>query len=150
MYKRFTLNEQEKTNISDRIKRLLIERKEISFAYLFGSFVTDPFFRDIDAGVYLQAENMSPKQTLDYELSLGAGLEGEIHYPLDIKVLNYAPVPLCHSASSGVLLFSRNEDMRFEWVERTWDMYLDMEYFLRSNLRDLLLPEEEGTHRDRF
>lgn len=145
MNKRFTLNEQNKMNIYGRLKQLLLERKEITFAYVFGSFVTDPFFRDIDIGVYLQEENIARVRALEYELALGAGLETEIHYPLDIKVLNHAPVPLCHSVSGGLLLFSRNEDLRYEWVEKTWDTYLDMEYFLRNNLWDLLLSEKEGT-----
>jgi hypothetical protein len=51
-------------------------------------------------------------------------------------VLNHAPVPLCHSASGGEVIFSRNEELRYEWVEKTWDMYLDMQYFLWNNLLD--------------
>ncbi|HHW42341.1 nucleotidyltransferase domain-containing protein [Desulfofundulus thermobenzoicus] len=144
MDKRFTLNEHEKAKISGRLKGLLFKREEIVFAYLFGSFVTEPFFRDIDIGIYLREESIPRERALDYELSLGVELEGEIHYPLDVKVLNYAPVPLSHSASGGLLLFSRNEELRYEWVERTWDIYLDMEYFLRSNLRDLLISERKN------
>jgi hypothetical protein len=78
----------------------------------------------------------SPEKTLEYELSLGAELELKIHYPVDVKVLNHAPVPLCHSASGGEVIFSRNEELRYEWVEKTWDMYLDMQYFLWNNLLD--------------
>jgi len=64
---------------------------------------------------------------------------------VDVKVLNYAPAPLCHSVSSGEVLFSRDEETRWDWMEKTWSIYLDMQCFLRNNLLDLLTYEKDGT-----
>jgi hypothetical protein len=93
--------------------------------------------------VATEKETIPREKALEYELSLGAELEREIHYPVDIKVLNYAPVTLCHSVTRGKVLFSRDNEVRYEWVEKTWDVYLDMQYFLRNSLRDLLSPNNQ-------
>ncbi|MGQ9825219.1 MAG: nucleotidyltransferase domain-containing protein [Desulfotomaculales bacterium] len=144
MARRLALTGRKREKITRQLKHLLAKRREIIFAYLFGSFLTDPCFRDLDIGIYLREETVPRERALEYELSLGAELEQEIHYPVDVKVLNYAPVPLCHSVSGGEVIFSRNEGVRYDWVEKTWDMYLDMQYFLRNNLLDLLGPEENA------
>ncbi len=107
MYRRFSLPEKERPSICRLATRLLAKRKEIIFAYAFGSFLEEAAFRDIDIGVYLQKDTIPREKALEYELSLGAELEREIHYPVDIKVLNYAPVTLCHSVTGGKVLFSR-------------------------------------------
>jgi hypothetical protein len=143
MYRRFSLPEKERPSICQLAARLLAKRKEIIFAYAFGSFLEEAAFRDIDIGVYLQKDTIPREKALEYELSLGAELEREIHYPVDIKVLNYAPVTLCHSVTRGKVLFSRDNEVRYEWVEKTWDVYLDMQYFLRNSLRDLLSPNNQ-------
>ncbi len=145
MYRRFSLPEKERPPVCRLAARLLAKRKEIIFAYAFGSFLEEATFRDIDIGVYLQQETIPREKALEYELSLGGELEQEIHYPVDIKVLNYAPVTLCHSVTGGKVLFSRDDEVRYEWVEKTWDVYLDMQYFLRNSLRDLLLSPGQPT-----
>ncbi|MGB9803696.1 nucleotidyltransferase domain-containing protein [Desulfofundulus sp.] len=147
MYKRFSLPEKERLWICRLAARLLAKRKEIIFAYAFGSFVEKAAFRDIDIGVYLKKETISREKVVEYEFSLGAELEREVHYPVDLKVLNYAPVTLCHSVTGGKVLFSHDDEVRYEWVEKTWDMYLDMQYFLRNSLRDLLSPGQPAPAR---
>jgi len=144
MHRRFFLPEKERLSICRLAARLLAKRKEIIFAYAFGSFLEEATFRDVDIGVYLQKGTIPREKVFEYELSLGAELEREIHYPVDIKVLNYAPVTLCHSVTSGKVLFSRDDEVRYEWVEKTWDVYLDMQYFLRNSLRDLLSPGQSA------
>lgn len=136
MERRFVLEEHERKEVARRLEQLLRAREEIIFAYLFGSFVADPSFRDVDVGVYVRG--VGREEAFHYRLSLEAALETDIPFPVDVTVLNYASVPLCHSASDGNLLFSRDEGLRYAWVERTWDLYLDMLYFLRQSLWDLL------------
>ncbi len=134
--RRFLLQQHEREKLARTLEQLLCAREEIIFAYLFGSFVVDPSFRDVDVGVYVRG--VGPEEAFRYRLSLEATLERNFPFPVDVTVLNYAPVPLCHSASDGKLLCSRDEGLRHAWVERTWDLYLDMLYFLRQSLWDLL------------
>lgn len=53
-FKTYTVSAEEKQGLISAIKTELEARAEVSFAYIFGSFVAPemPFFRDIDLGVY--------------------------------------------------------------------------------------------------
>ena len=133
--------EENKRLIKESVARILAEREEILFAYLFGSFVHDPRFHDLDVGIYLREDAYAfpgPEGTFDLEMAVGLELEKNLGYPADVKVLNRASVALCHAVTNGTVLFSRDEGQRLNWVEKTWDHYLDMRYFLRSSLFDLL------------
>lgn len=137
----FTLEKEDKQFIQEKTTRILTEYKEILFAYLFGSFVHDPGFHDLDIGIYLREDafpSICPKGTLAFETSLGVVMEKDLGYPVDIKVLNEKPVAICHAVTNGRLLLSRDEPTRFNWVEKTWDRYLDMGHFFRTSLLDLL------------
>lgn len=139
MDKRRTLELSERKEICQKITQILSNRQEIIFAYAFGSFITDNSFHDIDIGVFIGKDWLGKQSFLDYQVSLEIELEKELPFPVDVKVLNDASIPLCHSASDGRVLFSRDEDVRYDWVEKIWDTYLDMQYFLRNSLRDLFL-----------
>jgi predicted nucleotidyltransferase len=138
------LKEGDKQPVLENITRILSKRQEILFAYLFGSFVHDTGFHDVDVGIYLR-EDVSPfpgpGETFALEVAVGLELEKNLGYPADVKVLNRAPVALCHAVTGGRVLLSRDETKRLSWVERTWSRYLDMRYFFRSSLLDLLGTE---------
>ena len=142
MDKRYAVELRDRKDICRKITQILASRQEIIFAYAFGSFVAGTSFHDIDIGVFIKKDWLGKQSPLDYQISLEIELEKELPYLIDVKVLNYAPIPLCHSASDGILLFCRDEEVRYEWVEKIWDMYLDMQYFLRNSLRDLLLYKD--------
>ena len=137
----FTLEEESKQLIKESLTRILAGREEILFAYLFGSFVHDPGFHDLDVGIYLREDAFpfpGPRGAFDLEIAAGLDLEKNLGYPVDVKVLNQAPVALCHAATNGTVLFSRDEAQRLRWVDTPWDRYLDMRHFFRSSLLDLL------------
>ncbi|MFZ5634093.1 MAG: nucleotidyltransferase domain-containing protein [Bacillota bacterium] len=138
---RHTLRVRDRKEICRKITQILFRRQEIIFAYVFGSFIADASFHDIDIGVFIKKDWLGRQSFLDYQISLEIELEKELPFLTDVKVLNYAPIPLCHSASDGRVLFCRDEEVRYDWVEKIWDTYLDMQYFLRNSLRDLLVVE---------
>lgn len=49
-----------KEKIINLIKNLLKKDERIVFAYLYGSFITDENFRDIDIGVYVYNADKNP------------------------------------------------------------------------------------------
>ena len=144
MDKRHALELRDRKKICRKITQILSNRHEIIFAYAFGSFITDNSFHDIDIGVFIKKDWLGEQYPLDYQISLEIDLAKELPYLIDVKVLNYAPIPLCHSASDGRLLLCHDEEERYEWVEKIWDTYLDMQYFLRNSLRDLLFNTGNG------
>jgi len=86
----YAVSRKDKDKIQRMIVDILKERKEITFAYLHGSFVKDGF-RDIDIAIYLN-EAMDKKNILKYELFLERVLEDELSLPVDVRVLNNAPL----------------------------------------------------------
>jgi hypothetical protein len=69
-----------------KIKNVLAREKEITFAYLYGSFLSSKNFRDIDIAVYLK-NKISFKFIVDLKmkLSMSLGLSPDI---FDLRVLN--------------------------------------------------------------
>ena len=119
------------------IKKILIDKKEILFAYIHGSFVTEEYFNDIDIGVYLKSLPSSP---LEYELSLEAEFMDKIRgYIFDIRILNNAPLSFRYNVIRyGILLFARDDDLRSEFQERTVINYLDFLPYRKRYLKEVL------------
>jgi len=136
------------------MKRLLVKKttnflekkQEILFAYLLGSFLTRDDFRDIDIGIFLDPQKISEIDFLRYELELAVKAENRIkpgelfkrYVPIDIKVLNDAPVTFRYSVSRGELLFSRDNDIQEEFLCRTWKEYFDFEYVLNNYYQEVI------------
>lgn len=132
--------------LSENLTRCLAEKEEILFAYLLGTFLTRNDFEDIDVGIYLDPQKIPEIDTLRYELELTVEMEkhlkpGEIfkrYIPMDIKVINDAPVTFRYSVSAGKLLFSKDENIREEFVCRTWQEYFDFQYVLDTYYREVV------------
>ena len=132
--------------LSENLTRCLAEKEEILFAYVFGTFLTRDDFNDIDVGIFLDPQKIPEIDTLRYELELAVEMEnrlkpGELfkrYIPLDIKVINDAPVTFRYSVSTGKLLFLKDEDAREEFLCRTWQEYFDFQYVLDTYYREVV------------
>jgi predicted nucleotidyltransferase len=107
----------------------LASDRRISFAYLYGSFGEPQAFHDIDVGVYL--EDMQSDQFSVIALELSQRLSDTARMPVDVRVLNVAPVSFVYHVLRGNLLFSPNEAVLAEIMERTVARYLDIAPLLR-------------------
>ncbi len=133
---RFKADNKEKQKIRSILKEAIGPIKEVEFAYIYGSFLKDSGFHDIDVAVYLhRIEHVDP---FEYELSISSILEKRIRFPVDVRVLNYAPNSFCYEVTRGEVIFSRNEGLRFGFIERTWNIYLDYKPVIKNILRDLV------------
>ncbi|AIG98391.1 Nucleotidyltransferase domain protein [Archaeoglobus fulgidus DSM 8774] len=128
-----TLNDIQKREIINELTRLLKEREEIVFAYLHGSFLTHDF-RDIDVAIYLKED-----EDVLYEVELGVELEKILGYPVDVRVLNSAPLTFRFKViKDGLLLFSRDEKIRSNFEALTISEYHDFSYFRKRYRREVL------------
>jgi len=129
----YTLSREEKEKIIELLRGYLLKREEVVFAYLHGSFTEDRPFRDIDIAVYVKG-SVSPfyEEELEDELSRLIGL------PVDVRILNSAPVTFRFRAIGGLLLFSRDEKARCDFEERTMREYHDYSYYLNIYRREAL------------
>ncbi len=132
----FEADAVKRQEVAASLEELVRSREEILFAYLFGSFVDQQGFHDIDVGVYV-TEALWPEDPLAYEMGLSSQLERDVRYPIDVKLLNRAPIGFCYEVTRGDVLFSRDEPARLAFVEGTWARYLDYQPVALHILKDL-------------
>ncbi|WP_346765908.1 nucleotidyltransferase domain-containing protein [Thermococcus sp. 9N3] len=125
-----------KDEVIKALIEFLMEKEEIIFAYLHGSFLEGEFYRDIDVAVYVDPEKV--KDFLSYELKLAVELELLLKYPVDVRVLNDAPPAFRYRVLHGKLLFTRDEEKWLEFYDLTVREYLDFRHFEREMRRELL------------
>lgn len=117
--------------IRTAIKSYLSEQEKVSFAYLFGSFVTEKTFRDIDIAAYLH-----PKPDL---IDLGhmqsqlEELTPEI--PIDLLLLNNTETEKPYFAhrviTKGELLLNKDQERHAWFKKKTMQIYFDTAYLRR-------------------
>ena len=131
---------QRKTMIK-KLRESLEKRDEIIFAYVHGSFAEGLSFKDIDVAVYVDEKTVTIKDAIDYGLEISAITELESGLtPLDIKVINYAPVGFRYYATRSILLFSKDEEIRCNFLEDTWRRYFDLLPKRKQLILDLASP----------
>lgn len=116
----------------------LVGREEIIFAYVHGSFAEGRPFRDIDVAVWVRLEGIPLGDPLDYEMDAGIELSRLLRVPVDIRRLNDAPVSFQYHATRGIVLFSRDDEIRYACVERSRRTYWDFEPVARAYLAEVL------------
>ena len=133
-------NTKLKESAAKNIKKLLISRDEIIFAYLHGSFLDNFNFEDIDVALYIDQEKINYKQAFDYCFQLSSELSGQIGFEVDIQIMNYAPLGFKHSVlKNGTLLFSKDENLRLDLIESTSREYMDFYELALQYIRDIAL-----------
>jgi predicted nucleotidyltransferase len=119
----FRVGESEREAIVCRLRELLERVEGISFAYIYGGFVKRDKFRDVDIAIWVE----DPSRAHEYEVDLAVKLSLTLGIPVDVHVLNEAPLPFKYSVfSEGKLLFSRDERKRVEVVDETIREYIDV------------------------
>jgi len=126
--KRFTLSEEEKSNIFTQLEELLKNEKRIQFAYLFGSFVEKLPFHDIDLSIWVNG--LLDKDAISFSVELSGRLTRQMNYPVDIRILNFAPVPFRFEVVRGKRIYVRDEQTHSEFLEDTMRRYLDIQPIL--------------------
>ena len=127
----------QKTIRWEQLSARLEERVEILFAIAYGSAIVGGPFRDVDVAVFVDRELVPAEKDLDYEVALTNALKEPVPCPLDVRVVNDAPLPFRYSVSRGRPLAARNRRALVEFLERAWDEYLDFEPVARRYLLEL-------------
>ncbi len=106
------MTSREKARVTSALHDLLAFREEVLFAYLHGSFINGNRFRDIDVAVYLNNGRLTRGASLQYQATLAKDLSRALQLPVDVTVLNVAPLGLRHNAVSGRVLLCRENGTR--------------------------------------
>lgn len=119
--------------------RSLLEAEPVQFAILHGSAAAGRDFHDLDLAVMMA----SGDDALTYMFSLADRLEIATGLPMDVHVLNQAPVGFAYNVSKGVVLSARNPEALSAWRERVWTEYFDIEPYWRQMARTSLGLEQQ-------
>lgn len=130
----FDLEKDERERLVQHLEALLRKHDEVVFAYIYGSFAEGMPFHDIDLGLYLS--DITEEESTHYSLTLGQKLSKELKMPIDIRILNFAPVSFLYHVIRGILIFERKEGTRDLVVERTVRKYLDLKPIIHRGVKE--------------
>jgi len=126
--------------IQDSIKQLLARKNEIVFAYLFGSFVGEVTYNDIDVAIYIDPKKYKKilASKIAYDIKLALEIEKETKNTVDLIIINNAPDHLIYSISAGLLIVNRHDDLRVDFITQSWARYFDFKYQRDMYLQNVL------------
>lgn len=125
----------QKESILEDITSALERHSEIILAYVFGSFIHCDTFSDIDIGV-LTGEGIDP--CLNFELNLEIEIEDIVNYPIDIRVINNAPLSFCQNViRHGRVILESDADMHADFMGKILKEYFEFAPFRRRYLREV-------------
>ena len=127
-FKYHGLPAEEKDKLLNLLRRRLEGLEEVLFAYVHGSFVEKPQFRDLDIALWIK----DPRRAFYYTVDFSASLEVEFKVPIDVQVLNEAPLPFKYRIfRHGKLLFSKDEKLRVRLMDEIFRTYWDLKLIER-------------------
>jgi uncharacterized protein len=129
---------RDREQIVGDLRRELEARPEVVLAVLHGSFSKGGAYRDVDVAVWLAPERLSREERFRYALDLSVHLQLQLGSPIDVRVLNDAPLAFRYHALKGRPFVARDDEFLDELRARTWDDYLDFKPFARQYLREAL------------
>jgi len=122
-FKTFQMESEERKRLLRGLKGLLEDVEGVVFAYVHGSFVELDAFRDIDVALWVK----DPEEAFNYAVALSVKLEAEVGVPVDVHVLNDAPLPFKRQVfTKGELLLSVDEGFRLRMLDETLRRYFDL------------------------
>lgn len=126
----------EQQRLLGHISAFLQSREDVLFAYVHGSFARGEKFADIDLGIFLKEPVRS--NLLDLELELETALQTLTRFPIDLRVLNFAPLCFVYSViKESILVVDREADIRADFEGKIFKKYLDFATYRKRYLKEI-------------
>lgn len=117
-----------KKDIINLIKEMLFARKEITAAFIYGSFLNTEDYDDIDIGIFTNCAFQGLEKT-DYEFELEQLLSKELKgSKIDLRVMDNAPDKFLYNVFKGCYLFSKDGKIE-KIIENVIQKSLDQQYY---------------------
>ena len=131
------LSAKEKEVLTEKISDILKAKEYILFAYVFGSFVSEDGFKDIDVGVFISSVENEPP--LKLELKLEGEIGDAIHIPVDIRIINNAPASFIYNVlKGGIVIVDKNKSLRSDFEGLVYKKYFDFQHLRNEYLREII------------
>ncbi|MEA1999503.1 MAG: nucleotidyltransferase domain-containing protein, partial [Euryarchaeota archaeon] len=101
----------------------------VSAAYVFGSYVHNDDFNDIDVALLISKE-LNPYTRFKFEMRVARELERRIkpRFEFDVKILNHAPIEFQYEVlKKGKAVFLRDRTENVEYESEVISNYLDFQ-----------------------
>ncbi len=129
------ISEEEKKILRRKIAERLLSSEQIVFAYVFGSFGAGDF-RDIDVAVFVS--DTGGKKPLELEMELESALETLTSMPVDVRVINHAPLTFVYNVlKGGEVLVDKDPSLRADFEGRLCKEYFDFRHLREEYLREI-------------
>jgi uncharacterized protein len=119
----------DKEKLLNLLKKVLAEDERVIFAYVYGSFVKEQSFRDIDIGIYVKNFEENPfvvSSDLKTQLSCETKRENMDFTAdqFDVQIINHAPFTFLKRVfKEGILLIDHDPELRTDLVEYVSSKY---------------------------
>ena len=119
----------DKKEVMDEIGKIVSGFDYVSVAYVFGSYVHNDDFNDIDVALLISKE-LNPYTRFKFEMQVARELERRIkpRFEFDVKVLNHSPIEFQYEVlKGGKVVFLRDRTENVEYESKTISNYLDFQ-----------------------
>lgn len=129
-----TIRPEQRENVLVKLRGELEQTSGLRFAYVYGSVLEADRVHDVDVGIFL-TDTVVAQQT-DMVDALTVTLSAAVGLPVDVRVLNEAPLSFLYHVLRGRLLLCRDETFLTDMLEDVARRYLDLAPFLRNSTKD--------------
>ncbi|HDR16027.1 MAG TPA: nucleotidyltransferase domain-containing protein [Desulfobacteraceae bacterium] len=131
-----TISETSRKHLSATVAARLAELSDkILAAYVFGSFIEGKPYSDMDLGLLMLND---PPNPVVFEIEIETELEKITGCPVDIRILNGAPLSFCQQViRNGEVILDSDPDTRADFEGRTLKKYFDFSRFRTRYLREV-------------
>lgn len=130
----YSVSPEQRAEMSLQLRKELEREPGVRFAYLYGSVLESDKVHDVDVGVFLDDAAAPQKGTIAENLTVT--LTSAVRVPVDVRVLNEAPLSFLYHVLRGRLLLCRDEAFLTDMIEDVARRYLDLAPLLRSSTKD--------------
>lgn len=134
----YALSGEARERLAQQLAERLSGYPEIVGAWLHGSFDEGLPFHDIDIALYVEPESDAARDPLPLMLKLMDELERAVRYPVDVRVINHAPLNFQFYATAGRPLLMRDPERCYQFIEHVRRMYWDFQPMAYRHLREVL------------
>ncbi len=137
-FRRYEASPEVLDDLLARIAEALASVDGLVAAVLYGSAAEGLPFRDLDIALVVDRRVWPAGEDWDRENRLADRLASFAPFPIDVRVVNDAPLGFRYHVTRGRPVLIRDEEAYAEFVERTWDVYFDFAPFARRYFEELV------------
>ena len=118
-----------KKEVMDKIRKIVSEFDYVSAAYVFGSYIHNDDFNDIDVALLISNE-LNPYVSFKFAMMVARERERQRkpRFEFDVKILNHSPIEFKYEVlKTGEVVFLRDRTENIEYESKAISNYLDFQ-----------------------